>query len=171
MVHNGWMLKFALIALAASLMVLGCQKSISAKDYEGKWMGKASMSDADITKMVKSMGGKDSDVAQAKSMFASIKVELELKADKTYSLGQGQGKLEGGWDYKDMKVTLTPVKADGKSKEEIIKQFPQAKAQFEPLVLTSDKEGKVISGAAPGQPGQPGATLTFSRAEEPAKKA
>ncbi len=164
------MSKTAYLLAAMLLFAVGCQKSITAKDFEGKWAGKASMSDADLTKLVKSMGGKDSDVAQAKQMFANIKVELELKPDKSYTMGQGQGNMEGTWAFDTMKVTLTPTKIAGQTKDEILKKFPNAKSQFDPLVLTSDKEGKSLTGNAPGQPGQPAATLNFTRGEEAASK-
>lgn len=125
------------------------------------------MADADIKKSIEKVPG--ATVQQVKDFLTAIKVKLELKSDKTYTLGQGAGNLEGTWAYKDMKITLTPTKGGGMSKEEALKLNPAAKSQFDPMTLDSDKDMKTLTGNAPSAPGLPAAQLSFTRGStEPA---
>lgn len=153
-----------------ALFLAGCQKGVTEKDFEGIWNGTVSMSEAEMKKSIEKAPG--ATVQQVKDFLATIKLKLDLKADKTYTLKQGLGAptegVEGTWALKDMKVTLTPTKGAGMTKEEAIKLNPNAKSQFEPIGLSSDKEIKTLSGIAPSGPGMPGPTLTFVK-EAPAK--
>lgn len=155
------MSKISLSLLALGLLLTGCQKGLTEKDYEGVWAGSVSMADADIKKSIEKAPG--ATVDQVKEFLKNIKIDLDLKGDKSYSLGQGAGNIEGTWEYKDQKITLTPTKAGGKTKDEILKINPSAKPQFDPIVLTSDKEGKTLSGSGPASGEMPTPLLTFTK--------
>src|SRR5262249_26239625 len=101
-------------------------------------------------------------VAQTKD----LKLSLELKEDKTYSLAQGMGALEGSWSFEGGTVTLKPTKGMGMTKEELLSKVPQEfkqqiEEQFESVSLKSDDQGNNLSGAAPGTKGA--ADLNFSK--------
>ena len=156
-------LKFLPIALLA-VVGIGCQPGLSEKDFVGNWTSKITISDANLLKQIKTMGGSEKDLPQAKKMLGDLKMQLDLKEDKTYTMGQGAGLIEGTWTFAAPKLTLKPVKMGGMKVEDVIKQAPQAKAQADPLVLDVDKEGKTLTGTSQD------ATMSFTKTAPEAKK-
>lgn len=134
---------------------------MSEKDFVGNWSSKITIPDSELLKQIKAMGGTEKDLATAKSMLSGMSVTLDLKADKTYAMGQGPGgNLDGKWAYADKKITLTPEKFMGMSKEEFIKKAPTAAEQTKPIVLTADEKGTTMTGS-----GSQGVTFSFTKSE------
>ncbi len=162
----------ALVALVA-LSVAGCQKSLTEKDFVGNWTGHVTIDKPAFEKQMKGQGGTAEMADQVAQQAEKETLTLELKSDKTCSIGQGVGTLEGTWAFADSKVTMTPTKAMGKTQEEILKiappsMAPMVKAQFEPIVFTADKEGKSLTGDAPGMKGS--GKLNLAKAAASAEK-
>src|SRR5947207_1198760 len=102
----------ALIVLGTAVAGLsGCAKVLTADDLAGAWTGKQEISDADLVKQLKAAGKSEKDLPAAKKQAVSI--PLELKKDKTFTLGSGRGMLEGNWKFEKSEVTLTLTKAGG----------------------------------------------------------
>ncbi|MBS1724943.1 MAG: hypothetical protein JSS66_18540 [Armatimonadetes bacterium] len=153
-------------ALVGALVILvglsGCQKSLSAQDLAGKWTGKPQISDADILKQIKPLGGTEKDVPAFKKKMEENPVPLVLNKDMTFALGAGMGEGDGTWTFEKDMVTLTLTKAGGKTVEELIKQAPMLKDALAPIKLTVSKEGKEMDGALQN-PGGAAMKLHFSR--------
>ena len=83
----------------------------------------------------------------AKKMMASMKIELELKADNTFivnmtmPMGMGSQKSEGTWKMDGGDVAFTTVTEDGKKKA-----APETKkASFKGGMLTMEDKGQKIT--------------------------
>jgi hypothetical protein len=117
--------------------------------------------------------------------YTADKATLELKEDKTFSLGQGgnnKNTLAGTWGQDGNKLILTGETIDGKPIKEAVadltKQFgtmikPDAIAKVEQALshvegqVSDDKKSIVVTG--PSQGGRPGTVLTFVKSDASSK--
>ena len=150
-----------LLLISVAVFAVGCQPGLIEKDFVGNWTSKVMIPDAELLKQIKAMGGTEKDLATAKSMLSGMSVTLDLKADKGYAMGQGAGgNLDGKWAFADKKITLTPEKFMGMSKDEFLKKAPTAAEQTKPIVLTADEKGTTLTGTGPQ-----GVSFSFTKAE------
>lgn len=111
----------------------------------GEWTGA-------MTVEKKGAGAEDAETAKMRAavdgMFASLKIALSIKADKTYKLvvkgGLKEELYDGVWSQKGNKLTMTVKKQNGK-----------ASVKREPQVFTVEKDGsfwlKFDDGLMPGK--------------------
>lgn len=129
-----------------------------AQGVNGVWKGKISV---DLSKVPapKDENGKKM-LEQVKTMLGKMKITLNLKPNKTYSMtasglpnAMKDQTSEGTWKQSGKSVTLTPTKENGKK--------PTGESA-KPVTLTVSADGKKMSMAVPGA-GSMGGTLVFTR--------
>jgi len=154
------------LALCTAALTAGCAKTLSASDMAGNWEGTVVVPDAELLKQLKAMGKTEKDLPEIKKVLEANKFPMELRPDMSFTFGSGLSAATGTWKFQNPTLTLTIEKARGMKVEDIIKQAPQMKDEFKPLVMTASKEGDKLSGSMPN-PGGPAVSVTFVK---PAKK-
>ncbi|MBS1713536.1 MAG: hypothetical protein JST30_04290 [Armatimonadetes bacterium] len=151
-------------ALLAALLASGCGKTLAASDLAGNWEGTVVVPDAELLKQLKAMGKSDKDLPEFKKAIESNKYPMELHPDMTFTFGSGLAAASGSWTFKNPTLTLTIDKARGMKVEDIVKQAPQMKDEFKPMVMTASADGGKITGSLPN-PGGQSVSVTFVKAK------
>ena len=152
------------------ISLAGCKKSLESQVL-GKWDGKMTMS------------AEQEKNPMAKMMEGLMKMSLELKPDKTFSMTAAMIPFEGTWDTASDKVNLHVNKVMGMDKA-ALKQQAQAKqgANFKesdmdqldkPMILGLSSDGKSLTvedkGLMAAKGGAPDGAITFTKTPDAAK--
>lgn len=152
-----------LSAFATTIWAIGTLDQ-TAKSFVGNWSGRVSMTEAEISKVAKEKKLSAKQVTQSKIQLSTIRIHLILKQDMSFMMDQKNGIIGGRWTYSNSVVILTPESMGGKSKNEILQKYPEAKTAFEPIKLKATKDGKTLSGSIQRNQGGPSANLIFTPA-------
>lgn len=118
------------------------------------------MSDAALDAAVKqakvTSGGMDISKEQIQQMVAASGCSLTLNSDGTYQMAVGPAQYTGKWDLAASTVTMAIETLQGVTVEQFIAQYKVEQATADqlkqPFKLNLDKEGKQLTGTAPGDP-------------------
>jgi len=107
-----------LFALAVTTLA-ACSKPV---DVVGKWTGKMDLGEISKSDKPEDQFGKKF----AQGLADSFKVDLELKADKTFDMNLIFMPIEGTYTVSGSELTLTPTKVMGVAVEELKKRTDSA---------------------------------------------
>ncbi len=148
----------SLIVLFA-LLVAGCKAGGDAA-VVGKWKGAVKMGDN---------GKKDDPGAKmAEALASMMSMDVELKADHTFSLSMMMMPIEGSWSMSGNRVSLTPKTVAGMSPEDFNKKnsskgsLQQTSSFDKPLELELQPDGKTMK-AVSEKPSTDGTEMIFTK--------
>lgn len=100
-------------AVVLAVFAFGCKGGVSEDAVVGKWKGEVKMPES----------AKDDPMAKMGEAFMGMmSMDLDLKADKTFTLTMVFIPIAGDWSMSGNVVTLTPKTVMGMTKEEVAKQ-------------------------------------------------
>lgn len=162
----------SIFALAAVCFVslAGCKKSLDSQ-VVGKWEGKMTMT------------AEQEKNPMAKMMESMMKMSLDVKPDKTFSMTVAMLPFEGNWDTSSDKLNLHVTKVMGMDKAALTAQAEKAKGKDfkasdmdkfdKPMVLSLAGDGKSMTvddkGVMSAKEGAPDGAISFTKTAEPAK--